>query len=104
MTTETNLQVAETILAQLGGRRFIMMTGAKNIHGSADTLNFQLPSRFATGGINAVRITLAGDDTYTVKFFKTHGFKCKDMGTVEGVYNDQLRRVFTERTGLDCTL
>ena len=102
--TETKLIVAETILAQLGGRKFIAMTGAKHLIGGDKHLSFQLPSRFATDGINAVTITLAVDDTYTIKFRKLHGMKLKEMGEVAGVYCDQLRAVFTARTGLHCTL
>ena len=104
MTTTTNLTVANTILEQLGGRRFIAMTGAKHLAGAANSLSFQLPSRFATDGINAVRVTLDPSDTYTVKFFKCWGTKIKELGEVSDVYAADLRRVFTERTGLDCTL
>ena len=39
-------QVAETILAQLGGRKFQVMTGAKYFLGGADYLQFKLPSNF----------------------------------------------------------
>lgn len=104
MTTATNATVAQTIIDQLGGRGFIAMTGARNLHYTATTLSFQLPSRFAKDGINAITITLTPADTYTVRFAKTWGMKFKELATVEDVYNDQLRRVFTERTGLDCTL
>jgi hypothetical protein len=40
----TDLTVAKTILAQLGGERFVMMTGATNFVGGADSLAFRVGS------------------------------------------------------------
>lgn len=98
------MNVAEIILEQLGGRRFIAMTGAKNFTGSADSLNFRLPSNFATYGINAVRITLDRCDTYSLNFWKVRGAKLVEMADETGVYVADLRETFTRRTGLDCSL
>ena len=39
----TDLTVANTILQQLGGNKFRVMTGAKNFVGSNDALTFRLP-------------------------------------------------------------
>ena len=97
----SNLQTANTILAQLGGKRFVVMTGAKNFVGSADSLGFSLPARFAKGGINKVRVTLTPDDLYTVEFFKLRGVDIRVIAQVEGIYADQLQSAFTEATGLD---
>lgn len=99
-----NLQVATTILEQLGGRRFIAMTGAKGFVGDANSLTFKLPNRFAADGINAVKITLDADDTYMMNFYKIRGVKVEEVRECDGVYNDSLRACFTEITGLDCTL
>ena len=57
-------EVAKTILAQLGGKRFIAMTGANSFTGSADELTFKLPTR---GKMRAVKIKLEPSDTYTFK-------------------------------------
>lgn len=97
-------QVAETILAQLGGRKFQVMTGAKYFLGGADYLQFKLPSNFAKDGINCVKVTLTPEDLYDVRFMKVRGTSLKEMGTVESVYCDMLAQVFTERTGLDTRL
>ena len=64
-----DLTVAQTILAQLGGRRFLAMTGAKNLVGSADTLAFRLPTNFATNKANICRITLNGLDLYDLDLY-----------------------------------
>lgn len=104
MTTATNLQVAETIRDQLGGRRFDVMTGAKLHIGGANYLTFRLPSNFARNGINCVRITLNALDLYDVEFLKVRGVKVAEVATECNVYGDNLRAVFTAATGLDTSL
>jgi hypothetical protein len=54
-------EVAETILEQLGGKRFIVMTGAKHFAADGNALRFRLPSNFAKSGINAVTISIVVD-------------------------------------------
>lgn len=98
------MKVAEAILEQLGGRRFCAMTGAKNFTSSDDSLNFRLPSNFATDGINAIRVTLDPSDTYTLKCWKVRGVKATEVAEASRVYADSLRETFTRLTGLDCTL
>lgn len=98
------MQVANTILSQLGGNRFVAMTGAKNFVGSDDALHFALPSNFARNGINRVRVTLQPSDTYTVEFFKVRGTKFSSIATRDDVYAEDLQRVFKTETGLDTHL
>lgn len=100
------LDVAKTILAQLGGPRFMAMTGAKNMLGSETdgTLQFRLPARLAKDGITAVRVKLEPTDTYTVTFFKVRGAKVATVAEVENVYCDTLRAVFEDKTGLVTSL
>jgi len=102
--TKTDMTVARIILAQLGGNRFALMTGAKNMAGHSDALSFRLPSRFATGGINYVKVTLNAMDTYDLEFGKVWGSNYRVIDTARGIYADNLRRVFTATTGLDTTL
>jgi hypothetical protein len=103
MTTPT-LQVAQTILQQLGGRRFVAMTGARHFLGGERMLSFRLPSYFARNGINAVRITLDGSDTYTVEFSKLRGITFTPISKHEGIYCDGLQALFTAETGLATSL
>lgn len=98
------MQIAQTILEQLGGNQFIAMTGAKNLGADTDSLSFRLPSNFAKQGINYVKITLKPSDTYTVETGKIRGLDYKKLGEQEMVYADNLRRVFTSITGLDVAL
>lgn len=100
-----DLTIARTILEQLGGRRFVAMTGARSIVAGPNFLAFKLPSYFAKNGINAIRITLdAARDLYRVEFSKLRGLKITPVATHEGIYFDGLAAVFTAETGLVTTL
>lgn len=98
--------VAQTILAQLGGRRFLAMTGARNCVGSDTDLAFRLPGTpgFVKRGINVVRITLTWRDTYTVVFSRLFRGTLTEVITLEEVYAEDLQAAFTRETGLDTHL
>ena len=95
----TRATVAATILRQLGGGRFTAMTGAKNLLVTDEGLQFKIPR--AAKGINAVRVALATDDTYTVTFVKVapRALSWATVREVAGVYADQLQAIFTAETG-----
>jgi hypothetical protein len=97
-----NMTVANTILQQLGGGGFKMMTGAKSFIGGDNYLVFRLPGGggFTKRGINVVKIELTPADTYTVTFSKLRGVKLAEIATHEDVYADNLRTVFSLETGL----
>ncbi|MEY5370762.1 hypothetical protein WI850_24050, partial [Salmonella enterica subsp. enterica serovar Corvallis] len=70
--------IAVEILNQLGGNKFIAMTGAKNfVWLEKGGLIFKLPSNFARNGINLVRIKLEPSDTYNIEFLKSRGASLK---------------------------
>lgn len=96
-----SLQVANTILAQLGGNKFLAMTGAKNLVGGDDTLRFKIP---LSNGINHVSITLDCDDTYRITFGKFRKLELRIVHSQGTVYADQLQTLFTDQTGLDTRL
>lgn len=87
-------QVAQTILSQLGGNKFLAMTGA-TVSREGDDLHVRLP-RYRT-----VIVKLTAADDYTVELVKmnskTYAITRK---TVDGVYCDNLQEVFTSLTGL----
>jgi hypothetical protein len=99
-------QIAATILEQLGGRRFLLMTGTKNLVAAERALIFDLPKCFAKDGINKIRIELELNDTYTLTFFRLarRGLEVTTVAERELVYAEDLRRVFTSITGLDTRL
>lgn len=97
-----NHEQAHTILEQLGGSRFICITGAKNFVYSrdGDTLHFNIGGG-AKNRINQVRITLTPDDTYDMVFcrYSPKNATIKNVVLHEGVYCDMLAPLFTEATG-----
>ena len=100
-----DLDVAQTILAQLGGNRFIAMTGAKGFIGGSQFLGFQIPKNMS--GANRVTITYAPSrDTYNMSFIKTarSGLDTKEVAKFQEVYADQLRGIFTKVTGMETSL
>lgn len=92
--------IAQTILAQLGGNRFLAMTGAKQLCVLGNGIKFDLP-RGAKNKANKVTITLT-DDLYTVKFYSLRGVNLTERGEFEMIYAERLASLFTEQTGF-CT-
>lgn len=90
--------VAATILEQIGGNRFIRMVGANNFVGGQNSLS----CRFMKGknNINAMRITLDPNDTYTVEFFNIWGTKVKSITKHREIYCEMLEELFESNTGL----
>lgn len=101
-------QIAQTILEQLGGRQFAVMTGAKNLtshsegEGCLGALSFRIPGSggFTKGGINYVKVTLTPSDVYKCEFGKIRGRTYTVVSTAEDVYCDMLQDTFLEHTGL----
>lgn len=100
------LAIAETILSQLGGKRFIAMTGASQFIAIDSGLQFSLPRNFAKDGINKMQVLLDPSDTYTVKALKCNYRKgtFEVVASHEDVYFDMLQSIFTDMTGLDTHL
>ncbi|OYW56805.1 MAG: hypothetical protein B7Y80_01600 [Hyphomicrobium sp. 32-62-53] len=100
------MTVAKIILAQLGGNRFIAMTGARNFVGHPAALSFKLPRGLAGNKASHVKITLDANDTYTIDFLAWNARKLemRTISSTPGAYADDLQRVFTLETGLDTRL
>lgn len=104
------MMVANTILEQLGGNKFLAMTGAKNLLADGNTLRMTLPKNCSRA--NRLYITLDNDDTYTMHFFrftpgklnrKTFAWvedKTEEVSTIDGVFCDMLQNIFTDITGM----
>ena len=98
------MTIAQTILQQIGGRRFIVMTGSKELMDMGDGLRMNL-SRNKTQANRLKIIYDSGTDTYIMKFYKqvmTKSFEVKitEIAEFEGVYFDCLETIFTDTTGL----
>ncbi|HYA71774.1 MAG TPA: hypothetical protein VEF36_01320 [Roseiarcus sp.] len=98
-TQSRSLEIAKTILAQFGGDRFMLMTGAKMPIAIESGLFFRVGSN--PKKVTHVRVTLTPADDYTVEFLRIRGFNSrKELSREVGVYCDQLQDVFFEHTGL----
>lgn len=96
------MNVAQTILEQIGGRSFRVFTGAKNFVGGDDFLQFDLPRGSTKNKCTKVRITLNGNDLYDVVFYKWNARKLEltTIKQIDDVYCDMLISIFEEETGL----
>lgn len=97
-------QVAQTILQQLGGNKFLAMIGAKNLcsHGAENALSFRLSSVMTSGKnkCNHVKITLNGNDLYDVTFSKIFKMTVKEISSFSDVYAENLVELFESETVL----
>lgn len=103
-------EIARTILEQLGGNRFIAMTGSKDFISDGNTLRMTL--RKNKSPANRLYITLTWDDLYEMRFFhytpgglniKTLEWKEEkivEVKTYTDVFFDMLQELFTEVTGM----
>lgn len=98
-------QIAVTILRQIGGKQFIVMTGSHDLINLGNGLRMSL-CRNKTSANRLEIIYDAGADLYNVRFYrqsfsrKTFVGKIKDIKTYEGVYCDMLEDIFTDVTGM----
>lgn len=93
------MSVSQTIFEQLGGKRFQLMTGARELVGSVDGLQFKIGKNSS----KATHVNIYYDDAedlYLVQFWKMTPKRMTLLKEYHGVYNDQLTGLFTEVTGL----
>ena len=109
-----NEAIAKTIYNQIGGRRFTVMTGAKDFITIDNGLRFKIGRNGSKA--NMVEIKLNGSDLYDMEFIKfspvhlsinhrkgTADWKDEVRQTIrkfDDIYFDQLQELFTEATGL----
>ena len=97
-------EIAQTILAQLGGNKFLAMTGAKNLMHSPNSLTMKIPARAAKNKATHCIETLNGTDTYDVRFLKIRGCNISDLPSASDVYAENLAETFTYYTGMYTSL
>lgn len=91
-----------TILSQLGGNKFIAMTGARRFSwdDNGRVLSFALP--IIPG--HHMRITLTAMDDYQLELIRFRAGKATSVKQQDGVHCDNLQAIFTEMTGLRISL
>jgi len=99
--------IAQTILQQIGGRRFTAMTGSRDFIDMGNGLRMSL-TRNKTSANRLDIIYDAGADLYNMRFyrrtFSKKTFECKEkyIAVHEGIYFDMLEEIFTMVTGRPC--
>ena len=97
------MSVATTILNQLGGNKFRVMTGAKNFMDHGNALSMRIGRNSSNS--NYLKITLNDSDLYDVRFSKvTKMGEEKSVREFNDVYNDMLVEIFESHTGMYTTL
>jgi len=89
---------ASELLKQLGGNKFISMTGAKNLTFSGLGLVMQIGKN--SKGVTHVRFKLSSKDLYDIDFLSIRGSNVKTKSKEKGVFVDQLGKIFKKNTGL----
>lgn len=99
-----NMEIAHTILSQLGGNKFIAMTGAKNLGASENGLSMKIMRNAKK--VTHVKITLNGKDLYDVEFMKINNrsFEITVLAKFEDAYAEDLKGIFESSTGLYTSL
>ena len=100
ISKQHHMNTASQILQQLGGNKFIAMTGAACFQD-----NGKLVVKFkGSQKANLMHVTLREDDTYNVTIMKYRGLNIKVVKEVEGAYADMLCPIFEKATGLKTSL
>ena len=97
------MSVAKTILKQLGGNKFCVMTGAKHLAGDENSLSMRIGRNSSNS--NYLKITLNMMDLYDMEFCKlTRMGEKKSVKEYNNVYNDMMTDIFTKHTGMYTSL
>jgi hypothetical protein len=100
----TDMTVPTIMLQQLGGNRFKTMTGASSFAGDETMLSFRLPARMTKHRAWGMRIVLQDDDLYRLELLTMKDFEVQVVDRRDDVFVEDLRRTFTDMTGLDVSL
>ena len=122
MVTATAEQIKignyQDIYNQIGGNKFVVMTGSKIKYYGYDKLGYvylMIELTKNLSGAKYLKIQINSKDLYNLEFskikktinpeYKKLGIKIYDeeqviIETIEAIYCDQLQEIFTDRTGL----
>lgn len=97
------MSIPQTIIEQLGGNKFVAMTGAKNFGTSGNNLSFKIGRN--AGKVTHVKISYSDAiDLYDVDFLNIRGTDYKTIARREMVYAGQLANLFESVTKMRVSL
>lgn len=103
-TAEESLEMAKEILNQMGGTKLLtMMIGAKSFRYDQNYVGFRHMYAERSKS-NYVQIELMPSDLYKIDFYNIRGLNSKITETIEGVYAEDLARIFSDSTGLTLSI
>lgn len=103
MSNAESLQVAETIISQLGGAGPLRaMCGCKGFVGGSRYVQFKVGKNAKK--VSLCRIELDDGDTYTVRFYSGTWRTLRPVFEASDVYADSLRGIFEAQTGMYLSL
>ena len=97
-------QFAIDILRQLGGNRFLAMTGTTGLVYDNESRSVSMQLRRNISKAKWLKIKLTVMDVYTMQFFALKNDTPIIVREFTGIYNDMLQSIFTEVTGLNTSL
>jgi hypothetical protein len=92
------MNTAETILNQIGGKKFIAMTGSKDFMNTGNGLQMKLARN--NSGAGYLEIQHTESDLYNMVFYSVRGIELKVKKEITNVYADMLLNMFESTTGL----
>ena len=105
--TEIRNEVIETMINQLGGTKFFLMTGSKPQYKDISTDSPLIALKLTKNNSKANYLTIQyirSTDLYKIEFIKMTKTERKIVSSFENIYNDQLTEIFESETGLRTTL
>lgn len=100
------MTVANAILARLGGRRFMVMTGASIYAAGDQGVTFRIPRSLTDGEYTHVRFLKRPLDCFDIQKLKINPRSLDPVvvDTVSGVFPELLPKAFERFTGLYTSL
>ena len=105
--TEIRNEVIDTIVKQLGGTKFFLMTGSKPMYKDISTDSPLVALKLTRNKSKANYFTIQymrGSDLYKIEFIKMTKTERKVISSYDNIYSDQLTEIFESETGLRTSL
>ena len=94
----TNMEIAKTIMAQLGGNKIVAMCGVTNITAIENGVTFKIMKNNMK--CNYIKIVLNSNDLYDIEYITIRGTIIKIKGSLSDVYAEDMISLMEKDLGL----
>lgn len=94
----TNLEIAKIIMEQLGGNKFVVMCGVKDVRAVSNGVGFKIMKNNLK--CNYIEIKLNGNDLYDIKYYSIRGTNVNVKHELNDVYAEDMISLMEEDLGL----